>query len=112
MTLLKGVTITLLREVEVCKDPFGRPVYDIEEEEVDDVLVAPATTTDLPATIDLTGKKVVYTLAIPKGDTHDWTDCRVRFFGYEWRSIGFPLEGIEENIPLRWNKKVTVELYG
>lgn len=79
---------------------------------VTDVLVAPASTTDLPATIDLTGKKAVYTLAIPKGDTHDWTDCTVRFFGRTWKSFGFPLEGIEELVPLRWNKKVLVELYG
>ena len=60
---------------------------------------------------DLYGKKAVYTLAIPKGDTHDWIDARVRFFNQEWQAFGFPLEGMEANIPLNWNKKVMVERY-
>ncbi|HHJ8372345.1 hypothetical protein [Streptococcus pyogenes] len=54
---------------------------------------------------------VVYTLAIPKGDNHDWGDKEVRFFGEKWRTVGLALEGIEELIPLEWNKKVMVERY-
>ena len=49
-----------------------------------------------------------YTLGIPKGDTHYWLDREVRFFGRRWRTVGVPDEGIEENIPLRWHKKVHV----
>ena len=92
-------------------DAFHCPVYDYEEEIVENVLVSPATSDDIVATQDLTGKKTVYTLAIPKGDTHDWIDAKVRFFGQTWKTFGFPLEGIEENIPLVWNKKVMVERY-
>ena len=62
--------------------------------------------------MNLTGKKAVYTLAIPKGDTHDWEDKEVKFFGKRWRTFGIPLEGIEQLIPLDWNKKVMVERYG
>lgn len=51
-----------------------------------------------------------YTLGIPKGDTHDWTDKKVFFFGRFFRTIGLPEQGIEENIPLCWNKKITASL--
>lgn len=50
-----------------------------------------------------------FTLAIPKGDTHVWTDAKVEFFGRMFRTIGFPKEGIESNIPLAWNKQVKVQ---
>ena len=88
------------------------PIFETSEVEVENVLVAPTNSDDIITSTDLTGKKAVYTLAIPKGDTHDWIDCIVRFYNQEWHTIGYPLEGIEENIPLDWNKKVMVERYG
>lgn len=54
------------------------------------------------------GSTVTYTLAIPKGDTHDWTDRVVSFFGQMFRTVGSPVQGIDANIPLSWNKKITV----
>lgn len=51
----------------------------------------------------------IYTLAIPKGDAHSWTDRLVEIFGTKFRTIGFAEQGIEENIPLAWHKKVKVE---
>ncbi len=51
-----------------------------------------------------------YTLAIPKGDNHEWTDKIVEFFGRKFRTVGFPEQGIEENIPLAWHKKIKTEL--
>ena len=62
--------------------------------------------------MNLHGKRAVYTLAIPKGDSNTWEDTTVEFWGSKWKTIGIPLEGIEENIPLNWNKKVLVERYG
>jgi len=50
-------------------------------------------------------------LAIPKGDTNIWEDQEVRFFGERFRVFGKPLQGIDDLIPLEWNKKVTVERY-
>lgn len=49
-----------------------------------------------------------FTLAIPKGDDHDWLDAKVGFFGRTFRTIGYPEEGIEENMPLSWNKQIRV----
>lgn len=51
-----------------------------------------------------------YVIAVPKGDNHEWSDKIVTFFGKKFRTVGLPEQGIEENIPLLWNKKVRVEL--
>ena len=51
-------------------------------------------------------------MAIPKGDAHDWEDTVVEFFGEKWRTFGFQVEGIEDMIPLYWNKTIKVERYG
>ena len=102
----------MISKIQTGVDGFNQPVYETVEENVDNVLVVPGASDDIATSQDLTGKKAVYTLAIPKGDTHNWEDAVVRFFGQEWHTFGFPLEGMEENIPLDWNKKVMVERYG
>ncbi|REJ29282.1 hypothetical protein [Caldibacillus debilis] len=108
---IKGITVTLINKKEIGKDPFGNPIYDDVEIEVDNVLVSPVSTEDIVHTLELTGKKAVYTLAIPKGDENDWEDAEVIFFGERWRTFGFVTQGIEHLIPGDWNKKVMVERY-
>lgn len=112
MAKIKGITVTLIKKVETGKDPFGKPIYEDAEILVDNVLISPTSTDDIVNQLNITGKKAVYTLAIPKGDTHIWEDQEVRFFGERWRVFGIPLQGIDHLIPLDWNKKVTVERYG
>lgn len=109
---IKGITVTLISKQETGRDPFGEPIYEDVEIEVDNVLISPTTSDDIVNQMTLTGKKAVYTLAIPKGDTNKWEDQEVRFFGETWRVFGVPLQGIDHLIPLDWNKKVTVERYG
>lgn len=48
-------------------------------------------------------------MGIPKGDTHDWEDVIVEFWGKRWRQYGRIIQGIEDLVPLDWNKKITVE---
>lgn len=110
--MIKGVTVTLVSKRETGVDPFGQPLYEDVEIEVENVLISPTTSDDIVNQMTLTGKKAVYTLAIPKGDTNTWEDQEVRFFGEKWRVFGVPLQGIEHLIPLEWNKKVMVERYG
>lgn len=112
MAVIKGIQVVLYTKKETGVDGFNHPVYEEIPETVENVLVAPSTSDDIVTAQDLCGKKAVYTLAIPKGDTHDWMDATVEFFGKRWKTFGFPLEGIESNIPLDWNKKVMVESYG
>lgn len=111
MAKIKGITVTLYETTLDSTDPFGAPIYTETAEEVENVLVAPASSTETLDNVNLYGKKAVYTLGIPKGDTHDWEDKRVSFFGKDWHTFGIPQEGIVDNIPLAWNKKVLVERY-
>lgn len=112
MGLIKGMTVTLVDKVETGSDPFGSPIYNEREISVENVLVTPTTSEDVIHQLSLTGKKAAYTLAIPKGDNHDWEDKEVLFFGQRWRTFGAVTQGIDELIPLDWNKKVQVERYG
>lgn len=111
MARIKGITVTLISNKEVGRDPFDNPIFEDVEIEVDNVLVKPTSTEDIVNTKDLTGRTAVYTLAIPKGDSNTWENQEVRFFGERWRVFGIPLQGIEDLIPLDWNKKVMVERY-
>ena len=112
MAMIKGISVVLVNQTEIGVDPFNHPIYEETEIVVDNVLVSPSTSTDIVNSQDLYGKKAVYTLAIPKGDTHNWENKKILFFDQEWRSFGFVTQGIEDNIPLEWNKKVMVERYG
>ena len=112
MAMIKGMTVVLINKKQTGVDGFNHPIYEEIPENVENVLVAPASADDIVTTQDLTGKKAVYTLAIPKGDTHNWENATVEFFNAKWKTFGYPLEGMEENIPLDWNKKVMVERYG
>lgn len=111
MTHIKGMTVVLIDRRETGIDPFGAPIQSGVEVNVPDVLVAPISTEDAAKILDLSGRHATYWLGIPKGDNHTWENREVRFFGKRWRTIGIPIEGITEMIPLKWNKKVMVERY-
>lgn len=108
--MIKGITIKLEVKTESGTDAFNRPSYTTEMIEVANVLVGQPTEDEVTDTLNLTGRKCIYTLAIPKSDTHDWVNKKVEFFGESFKTIGKPIEGIEDMIPLMWNKKVRCEL--
>lgn len=109
--MLKGITIQLFVRGEIT-DPFGAPeIADGQWIDVDNVLYGEPSTDDVTNTLNLYGKRVAYVLAIPKGDTHKWTDTLVRLPDGVYRTIGFPTHGIDELMPLAWNMKVKVERY-
>lgn len=111
MARLKGITVTLLSRQQTGTDPFGNPILEDVEISVENVLVSPTSSEEVLNQQNLTGRTAVYTLAIPKGDTNEWENQEVRFFGERWKVFGIPLQGIDEMIPLKWNKKVMVERY-
>lgn len=109
---MTGITITLMKRTPSGTDGFGRTMYDTETVSVDDVLVGEPTTDEITNDLAMYGKKVAYTLAIPKGDANEWEDTEVVLpepFAGTYHTIGYPTAGIEANIPLRWNKKVHLE---
>ncbi len=110
--MIQGKTITLYEKTKQGVDEFNQPIYSEKPITVENVLISPTSSDDVVNALNLTGKKAVYTLGIPKGDQHNWEDVKIEFFNQVWHSFGIPIEGIEENIPLKWNKKVMVERYG
>ena len=98
---IKGITVTLYEKFVTGKDKFDTDIYEEHAVNVENVLVAPVTSDDITTERSIMSDKVIYKLAIPKGDTHTWTDCLVEE----------PIEGIEEMLPLSWNKQVQVECY-
>lgn len=109
---MKGITVTLYDRTQTGTDPLNSPIYTETAVQVDNVLVAPVGTSEVLEVYNLTGRRAEFQLGIPKGDTHDWkAGKKVSFFDHDWRIIDIPEEGIEDLIPLSWNKKVRVERY-
>ena len=115
--MLRGLTITLYTEEQTGTDPFGAPIMTENAVEVPNVLVAEPLTEDLAAATALYQKTIRYMLGIPKGDAHDWQDKHVSWTDAYGRTIhcrtfGFPITGVEANIPGPWHMKVRCEDYG
>lgn len=109
--MIKGITVVLYEKTPIDTDPFGQPIYEEIPVFVDNVLVAPVSSEDIISDMNLYGKKAVYQLGIPKGDTHEWENAKVSFFGQDFKTFGKVTMGIEDMIPLHWNKKIKVEIY-
>ena len=87
--MLKGIDIILYEKTKTGEDAFHAPIYTETPVTVHNVLVGEPATEDIVNDLQLYGRRLAYTLALPKGDAHD-----------------------ENLIPLCWNKKVKVEKYG
>lgn len=117
MGRIKGTTVTLYERVQTGTDPFGAPIYEETAVEVENVLIGQPSTDDITESTQLYGKVIRYMLGIPKGDTHDWMDKKIAWtdaYGIQHtvKSFGFPVTGIEANIPGPWHMKVRCEEYG
>ena len=111
--MIQGITVVLINKTQTGTDAFNKPIYSETRIPVDNVLVSPSleASGDVVSELDLEGRKSVYTLAIPKGDTHVWEDQDVEFFGKRFHVFSSQTQGIDHLIPLSWNSKVMVELY-
>lgn len=107
-----GVSVILHIKTQTGVDAFNNPVFADATETVENVLIGQPTTEEIDSTLSLYGKKIDYMLGIPKGDTHNWEDTIVEFWGNRYRTFGMTIQGIEANIPTPWHKKVLVERDG
>lgn len=108
---IKGIPVKLSIRTQNGIDDFNRPTYEVSQEVVENVLVGEPSAEDVVNELNLSGKRIAYVLAIPKGDTHTWENTEVEFWGMTFKTVGIPTQGIDDNIPLQWNKKVKVERY-
>lgn len=109
--MIRGMDVTLYEKRQVGEDAFHAPVYEETPVTVHGVLVGEPESADIVNELQLYGRRLAYVLAVPKGDTHNWEDTTVEFFGQKFRTYGGVTQGMEELIPLQWNKKVKVERY-
>lgn len=106
---MRGVSVLLHVRTQSGTDAFNNPIWTEETVTVDNVLIGEPSTDDISSSISLYGKRIAYMLGLPKGDSHVWTDTVVEFFGGKYRTFGDTIQGIEENIPTPWHRKVRVE---
>lgn len=111
-SLIRGITVTLYEKTVAGTDAFSAPIYKEIPVTVGNVLVSPVSSEDIRDDNQLNGKKVVYELSIPKKNTNVWENTTVEFWGKKWKTFGFVQQLITENVPLDWDRKVKVELYG
>lgn len=109
--LIRGITVTLYERTPNGKDPFGRELYTETPVDIDNVIVGQPTADEIVNELNLTGKHLRYILGIPKGDEHNWEDCRVTIMGEDFKTYGAVIKGIEELVPLYWHKQIKVETY-
>lgn len=112
-----GITVTLYEQTQTGTDAFGVPIMTETATSVENVLVGEPTADDIATSTALYQKVIRYMLGIPKGDTHDWMDKKVEWtdaYGttHTVKTFGFPITGIEENVPTPWHMKVRCEDYG
>lgn len=108
---MRGVPVILHVKTQTGVDGLNNPVFSDETVTVSNVLIGQPGTDDITSSIDLYGKRIDYMLGIPKGDTHNWENTEVEIFGHKYRTFGITIEGIEENVPTPWHKKVRVERF-
>lgn len=108
---MRGETVILLNKTKTGIDSFGADIYEEEEIEVKDVLIGSPSTDDIATNLNLYGKRLLFILGIPKGDTNNWKDATVIIRGERYKTYGFPLIQTEANVPGRWNTQVKVVLY-
>lgn len=109
---IKGIDVILYEKGESYRDEFNAPVYGYSDPvTVENVLVGQPEPQEIIDELSLSGKKIAFNLGIPKGDTHDWEEAVVEFFGHKFKTFGIPAEGIEANVPGPWHKIVKCERY-
>jgi hypothetical protein len=109
--MIRGIDVKLYVRTQIGTDEGDQPIYSEEPVTVHNVLVGQPSSEDIIDAHSLYGKTLAYTLGIPKGDDHDWTNATVEFWGKKYRTVGLPKFGIEANIPLDWKGNIGVERY-
>lgn len=110
--MIHGIDVVLHKKTQASTDAFNAPIYTDTEVTVHNVLVEPVSAEAIVNDTSLQGKHQVFILHIPKGDTNQWTDTVVEFFGLTFKTFGDVLMYQEDMLPLAWSKKVRCERFG
>lgn len=114
LNMIKTVAITLYKKTSSGKDPFNRETYTETPVTVENIVIGQPTSDDILNEVNLSGKTIAYVLSIPEGDSNDWENVVVEFYGRKWRTVGIPVEYTDGFFPggmMPWNKKIMVESF-
>lgn len=103
---MRGELILIKTPVEIGRDEHNNPVYSMETESLDNVLVAPQEAEVLGGSTRPEGMYVKYTLYFPKVYTGDLEKALVCVRGQWLEVIGDP--DIWDPCPTDWNRVVYV----
>lgn len=108
---MRGERVTILHTVADGVDELGAPVRSWEVEAVvDDVLIAPATTSDLTGAIRPDGARIDLTAHMPRTYRGDLRGRRLQVRGLLYEVEGHPQSYIPANTPTRWDRPVNLTL--
>lgn len=104
-----GETVEVETTVQAGKDSFGNAIYESKFVPVENVLVAPSSTTNVIDTTRPNGANVVYQLYFPKGFDLPLMNKKIKVRNEVFRVIGDPKPYPVENTPTPWFMEVEVE---
>lgn len=109
--MIQGEKVTVYKPVEGEADAYGVPSIEWRfKGTVENVLVAPAGTSDLEPGMRSDGDSVTLTLHFPKAFTESLRGMRIVVREKTWQVIGDPQTYSDQNVPGEWNRPVTVRL--
>ena len=110
--MIKGIEIIAYIRQTSGKDELGNEIFKKKKILLENVLVSPAESDDMLGTANLNTDRIAYQLAIPKKyNDIDFSGAHFEFFSKKFKIVSIPYKGIDELIPLKWNKKIQVENY-
>ena len=105
-----SIPVLLYTKTKTGTDGFNSDLYDYDVVIINHCLVAMNSNDPVLDATSLKAKKDTFTIAIPKGDSHDWLDTFVEFtmggVSYKCRTYGDYLTGIDAMMPLEWHKQI------
>lgn len=108
---MRGIPVVLHVREMTGTDDFNNPVYTETPVTVPNCLPGEPTAEEYTDSVTRYGKQLAYMLGIPKGDSHNWEDADVEFFGMRFRTFGKTIQGVEALVPTPWHRKIRCALY-
>ena len=108
--MITGRTVTVVLRVENGRDAFNMPVWDEAAQDVDNVLVAPASTEDLAGLGRPDGDETVIVAHFPKTWSGSLRGAVLVVDGRRFEVVGDPQPYMAANTPGAWNRPVHARL--
>ena len=107
--MISGETVTVYTRQLAGVDGFNNNTYSFAEETLNNVIVAPGEPQNETDDSRPDGKRVEYTIYLPKEYTGDLTGGKATVRGRTLNVIGIPKVYTDDNVPMQWNMVVKLE---